>query len=156
MAVLAGCDSGSSNPCPVGAYANDPSQQAVPLKAHVHANGLQLSAAETCQVRTTPVGFVIVSSINDHLRYPFQVSVELLETQPQATGHRVRYLGSGRILWYSATHPEESGMGGPEWEMIAFEHVGNRWIRYREDKQDEWEPDELWDIAQGLRYLPSP
>jgi hypothetical protein len=121
---------------------------------HVHANGLQLSVSETCQIGATPVGFVIEPPNKDDLRYPFYVSIQLLATPPKATGHRVRYLGSGRILWYSATQGEGGGSGDPDWEMIAFEHVGNHWIEYRENKQDEWQPGELWEIARGLIYVP--
>lgn len=122
---------------------------------HAHANGLQLSVSATCQVGATPVGFVIEPHNKNDTRYPFRVSIQLLATPPQTTGHRVRYLGSGRLLWYSATHGEGVGSGDPDWEMIAFEHVGDRWIQYRETKQDEWQPGELWMIARGLRF-PSP
>ena len=158
MAVLAGCGnlkSDDSNPCPLANYTGGRSAQAGPPKMHIHPNGLQLSVSETCQVGTTPAGFVIEPPDPHNLRYPFSVSIQLLATPPAATGHRLRYLGSGRILWYSATHRESVGSGDPEWELLAFEHVGNHWIEYRENKQDEGQPEELWEIAQGLRYLPS-
>lgn len=153
MAVLAGCGSGgSSNPCPVGRYASEQGAPDTPQKMHVHANGLQLSVSETCQVRTTPMGFVVEPFNNADHRYPFYVSIQLLTTRPESTGYRVRYLGSGRILWYSATHGEGAGSGDPAWEIIAVEHVSNRWIQYRESKQEEWQPRELWKVARGLRY----
>jgi hypothetical protein len=144
VVVLTGC--GSSNPCPVG--------EESPPRRHVHANGLQLSVGETCKITKTSVGFVIETPNKDRVRNPFTVSIELLATRPEATGRRVRYLGSGRILWYSATYPADPGMGGPEWELVAFEHMGDHWIRYREHKQDERQPHELWDIARGLSYVP--
>ena len=125
---------------------------------HVHANGLQLSVSETLyRVGTTPVGFVLIpaSPSNNHRRDPFTVSIQLLATSPKATGHQVRYLSSVRALWYTATHDEEGGSSGWEWTVVAFEHVGNHWIQYQESKLSERQPDELWEIAQGLRYLPS-
>jgi hypothetical protein len=100
------------------------------------------------------VGFR-VETVHD-TRSPIEVSIQLLETPPKATGYRFSYLGSGRILWYSVTHETEGGSGGVDYTMVAFEHVGNRWIRYRQVRQGEGEPVfELWEIAQGLLYLPS-
>ena len=96
-----------------------------------------------------------VSPSNADRRDPFTVLIELLATPPEATGHRVRFPGSWRILWYAATHEEEGGSSGWEWTVDAFEHVGDHWIQYREYKLSEREPDELWEIARGLRYLPS-
>jgi hypothetical protein len=80
------------------------------------------------------------------------VFIQLLETPPESMGWRVNYLGSGRIAWYSVTHEEEGGSGGVDYTLIAFEHVGKRWIRYRQVRQGESEPAfELWEIAHGLR-----
>jgi len=43
-----------------------------------------------------------------------------------------------------------------DYTAVAFEHVGNRLIRYRQVRQGEGEPVfALWEIAQGLLYLPS-
>jgi hypothetical protein len=152
MAVLAGC--GSSNPgqaaSSIGA---DQSPQSTP-QLHVHANGLQLSVPETYQVGTTLVGFVIEPTGNNHRRNPITISIQLLATPPETKGHRVRYLGSQRVLWYTATRDEEGGSSGVEWTVVAFEQVGNHWIQYRENKLSESEPEELWGIAMGLRYLP--
>src|SRR5687768_9355993 len=100
MAVLAGCD--STNPSTAANSASDyPCRdlQAAPLKVHVHPNGLQLSVSESCQVTTTPVGFVIEPPNAVQLRNPFVISVVLMEAPPKARGHRVHYTGSGRFLW---------------------------------------------------------
>lgn len=139
-AVLAGCSGRSSPPT-------------TPLKKHTHANGVQLFTPETCQVTTTPAGFVIEPSNKHDLRYPFRISVELLPARPKVTTYRMHYLGDGRLLWYFATQGEAAGSGDPEWEMIAFEHVGDAWIQYRETKQDERRPGEIWEIARGLSYV---
>jgi hypothetical protein len=125
-------------------------------QVHVHANGLQLSLRENYRVTTTPVGFVIEPPNNEHLRQPLTVSVRLLKTAPEATGHRLHYLGSWRIAWYTATHDEEGGSSGVDWTVLAFEHVGDHWIEYGERKLSEWEPNELWEIARALRYVPAP
>jgi len=149
MAVLAGC--GSSDPIPAG-FGRGP--QGTP-QPHVHANGLQLSVYETYQVKTTPVGFVIEPVGNRLLRQPIIVHIQLLASRPKAIGYRFWYLGSGRILWYSVTHEETGGSGGAEHTLIAFEHVGNHWIRYDQVRQAEEELFELWEIARGVRYVPS-
>jgi hypothetical protein len=149
MAVLAGC--GSSDPIPA-AFGRGP--QGTP-QLHLHANGLQLSVYETYQVRPTPVGFVIEPAGNPVLRQPIIVDIQLLASRPKAIGYRFSYLGSGRILWYSVTHEETGGSGGAVHTLIAFEHVGNRWIRYAQERQSEDEIFELWEIAQGVRYVPS-
>jgi hypothetical protein len=145
MALLAGCGGSSGL-----------SQQGAP-QMNVHTNGLQLPASETYRVKTTPVGFVLepASPSNQDRRDPFTVSVQLLTAQPDVTGHRVRSLDSGRALSYAATHDEEGGSSGVNWTVVAFERVGDRWIQYREDKLSEREPSELWEIAQGVRYVPS-
>lgn len=145
-AALAGCGGSNSS-------ATCRSTQAAPIEKHVHANGLQLFTSETCQVTTTPAGFVIEPSNKEELRYPFRVLIELLPARPRVTTYRVHYAGSGRILWYSATHAAAVGSGDPDWEVIAFEHVGDHWIQYREMKQDEGQPGELWELARGLSYI---
>jgi hypothetical protein len=137
--------------------------------SHVHANGLQLSVhegpcvstpgalpRESYDVALTSVGFGLIPCDNRNRRQPFTISVELLDTAPKSTGHRFRYLGSGRIAWYRASHSDEGGSSGFEWDVDAFERVGKRWIQYSEHKLDEDQPSELWDIAQGTRYTPAP
>mgnify|MGYP007039446923 CR=1 FL=1 len=137
-AVLAGCDSSTPEL----------------LQTYAHPNGLRLSVSESCKVRITTAGFVIEPMDARQQRNPFVVSVALLAERPKDNLYRVHYVGSGRILWYSATYPEPTGMGGPEWEIIAVERVGKHWIEYRERKQDEWQPRELWKIARELSYAP--
>jgi len=138
LTVLAGCDSP-----PPG-----------PLQRHVHPNGLRLSVPESSVVTTTAAGFVIEPVDKNHIRYPFVVSVALLAERPKDRLYRLHYAGNGRILWYSATHDEGVGSGDPAWEMLAVERLGKHWIQYRESKQAEWQPHELWDIAQMLSYVP--
>jgi hypothetical protein len=87
-AVLAGC--GSSDLSPIA------------VEKHVHENGLQLFIPKTCQATTTQAGFLIEPRNKHDLRYPFSVSIELLPARPRITMYRVRYLGSGRIVWYSS------------------------------------------------------
>jgi len=156
-AALAGCDGSRSGP---GGDA--------PGTRRVHANGLQLSVQEgpclaaadalpreTYAVALTATGFALVPCSNRYRRQPFNISVQLLETPPKSTGYRFRYLGAGRIVWYRASHSEEGGSSGFEWDVEAFERVGKRWIHYSEEKLAEDEPDELWEIAQGTRYAPA-
>jgi len=137
-ALLAGCDS-----APPGS-----------LQTHVHPNGLRLSVSESSLVTTTTAGFVIEAVAKNRMHYPFVVSVALLTQRPKGRLYRVHYAGDGRILWYSATHDEGVGSGDPAWEMIAVERVGTHWIEYRETRQDEWPPHEMWDIAQRVSYIP--
>lgn len=118
---------------------------------YAHANGLQLSVSEIYEVKTTPVGFVIQLPHSDKRRNPFTVSVQLLPTPPNVRGYRLRYLGPERLLQYKVTHEDEGGSSGVNWTVVAYEHVGNRWIEYFEDKLSEDEPVELWKIAEGLR-----
>jgi len=91
---------------------------------------------------------------NSDRRSPLTISIQLLVTPPNVTGHQVRHVGSLRALWYTATHDEEGGSSGVEWTVVAFEQVGNNWIQYRETKLSESEPEELWEVARDLRYLP--
>jgi hypothetical protein len=137
--MLAGC--GSPNP-------------EVVTPPHVHVNGLQLSVSGTdFHVTTTPTGFLLEPPNNDQLRTPFSVSIQLLATEPKTVGRRVRYVGKGRILWYTVTREKEGGSGGVDYTVIAFEHVGNRWIQYSQTKQAESTPLEVFEIARGLRYV---
>lgn len=156
-AALAGCDSS-------GPHAGEEAQ----ATRRVHANGLQLSVREgpcvstpgalpreSYDVALTSAGFGVVPCDNRNRRQPFSISVRLLETPPKSTGHRFRYLGPGRVVWYRAEHSDEGGSSGVQWTVDAFEHVGQRWIHYSEDKLDEDEPRELWEIARGTRYVPA-
>jgi hypothetical protein len=156
MAVLAGC--GSSNPRPAARFVESCLvPQAAPLKTHVHGNGLQLSVSETCKVTITSAGFVVEPPDWRQLRYPFKVSIQL-QTAPPKVKRQVHYLGSGRFLWYSATSEGDQGASGdPLWDVTAYERVGvgNDWVQYWENRQDEWLPGELWEVARGLRYVPS-
>ncbi|MET0533985.1 MAG: Tsi3 family protein [Steroidobacter sp.] len=138
MVLLGGCGDSQT---PVGA-------------SHVHANGLRLIVSEDFKVTTTPSGFWVETV---HVtRSPIEVSIALLTTRPKSVGYRFRYLGSGRILWYSVTHEQEGGSGGVDYTVVAFEHVGEHWIAYRQVRQSEAQPVfELWQIASGLRYVPS-
>jgi hypothetical protein len=155
MATMAGCH--SSN---LGSAANSAGSGRSPQGApqmHVHANGLQLSVSEAYRVSTTPKGFVLTpaSPSNNDRRDPLTVSIQLLATPPQITGYRERRLSSERVLSYTASHEEEGGSSGVNWTMVAFEHVGDHWIQYQENKLAEREPDELWGIAGGSRYIPA-
>ena len=147
LVVLSGCGSSDRS------AAEDAERLAAEVpRVHVHPIGLQLSIAPGYLVMTTPVGFAIAPVNNAHLRDPINISIELLATPPESTGIRLRYLGSGRLLWYSVERIKEGGSSGWEWSVVAFEHVGEKWIKYRENKLTERQPDELWEIARGLAF----
>ena len=155
MVLLAACDSPNAR-APARSTGPGRSSQE-PLRLHVHANGLQLSVSETWQVTTTPAGFVIQPAPpHNTTRTPIVVSIQLLATPPAGKGHRVRHLSSGRILRYTLTQEKSDGSGGAYHTVVAFERMGDHWIQYRQEKQAELSPAfELWEIARGLRYIPS-
>ena len=142
MAGLAGCGGASSIP------ARGPQQ------LHVNPNGLQLSVSTIFAVRTTPTGFVI-EPVSRFTRSPLSISVQLMAKRPQDAGYRFRYLGSGRIAWYTLTEEPTPGSSGSYCTLIAAEHVGDRWVRYFQEKLTEDQIFELWEIADGLRYVPA-
>jgi hypothetical protein len=154
VALLAGC--GNSRPNAAASSIDaDRSPEGAP-QVHVHANGLQLAvSAKAYQVTTTPTGFSLEPPNNDQLRTPFSVSIQLLESPPKATGHRVHYVDAGRMLRYTVTHEEEGGSAGVLYTVAAFEHVGNHWIQYSQTRQAEEMPGEVFQIARGVRYVPA-
>lgn len=157
LAVLAGCGCSGPPGSPADRIGTDAGPQSA-LDLHIHANGLRLAASDAYQVRMTPAGFAIEPAPpgNTDLRIPIHVSVQLLTTQPKSTGYRVNDLGSGRTVWYSITNEGGGGSAGADYTLLAFEHSGDRWIQYRQEKQGEGEPVfELWAIARGLSYAPS-
>lgn len=131
-------------------------QEHITYRRTVLGHGLQLSVSETYLVDTTPTGFVLApaSPRNENRRDPMHISIRLLARRPEATGYRVHYLSPWRLLWYTVIE-EEGGSSGSQWSLVAFERVGDHWLEYQENKLSELEPDELWEIAQGVRYLPS-
>ena len=100
MAALAGCSS-HGNPCPVhrpdGLRSDEPSPQ-----EPIFIPTACICSSADCEVSPTPVGFVVEPyGGGRNMRNPFSIAIGLQAMPPEETGYRVRYAGSGRLLWHS-------------------------------------------------------
>lgn len=122
--------------------------------AHRHASGLVAFRPDGFDVIDRPAGFEFRES--GMIRAPRNVEVWLSDIVPDIAAVGRRRLPGGSTAEY-ATLRHEGGMGGPEYELVAWRPDGARWIVVTERAQSEWgEPDFIvaWALIDRVRIAP--
>lgn len=122
---------------------------------HRHANGLVAFRPDGFDVFDRPGGFGFRES--GPIRAPRIAEVWVSDIVPDIAAVGRRRLPGGSTAEY-ATLRHEGGMGGPEYELVAWRPDGARWIVATERAQSEWgEPDFVvaWALIDRVRIAPA-
>lgn len=120
-------------------------------EARRHDTGLVAYQPVGFDLSVRPDGFAFQEE--GMIRAPRFLEVRFSEAPPaiDADGRR-RLPGGGTASYAIIRH--EGGMGGPEYELIAWRSAGDRWIVASERAQSEWgEPDYVivWAVIDRAR-----
>ena len=120
-------------------------------EARRHAAGLVAYQPTGFDVLERPDGFRFQE--DGMIRAPRILDIWMSDTPPEVDADGRRRLPGGSAAAYAILR-HEGGMGGPEYELIAWRPAGNRWIVASERVQSEWgEPDYVivWAVLDRAR-----
>lgn len=116
-----------------------------------HDNGLLAFPPRGFDVSEHPGGFRFQES--GMIRAPRVLEIRVSDRPPDVGSDGRRRLPGGATVPYALIR-RDGGMGGPEYELIAWRSDGPRWIVVRERVQSEWgEPDFIlaWAVIARAR-----